>query len=135
MAEMKISIAAPELIAAINTLTEALAGTPAPIVEQPSAPQQDTTQAPAPQQAYIAPAPIVAQPPVPTAAPTAVPVAQAPSYTLEQVARAGASLVDAGKMEPLLALLSKYGVAAVTQLKPDMYGAFATELRALGAQI
>ena len=73
MAEMKISIAAPELIAAINKLTEALAGTPAPIVEQPSAPQQDTTQAPAPQQAYIAPAPIVAQTPLSTARPTAVP--------------------------------------------------------------
>lgn len=28
-----------------------------------------------------------------------------------------------------------YGVQAVTQLTPDQYGAFATELRALGAQI
>ena len=43
--------------------------------------------------------------------------------------------MDAGKMEQLLALLTKYSVQAVTQLTPDQYGAFATELRALGAQI
>ena len=49
--------------------------------------------------------------------------------------RSGAALVDAGKMEPLLALLTKYGVQAITQLQPAQYGVFATELRALGAQI
>lgn len=38
-------------------------------------------------------------------------------------------------MEPLLALLGRYGVQAVTQLAPEHYGAFATELWALGAQI
>ena len=38
-------------------------------------------------------------------------------------------------MEALLALLTKYGVAAVTQLQPEQFGVFATELRALGAQI
>ena len=71
----------------------------------------------------------------PAAAPApAVPVT-APTYTLDQIAKAGANLVDAGKMEQLLALLTKYGVQAVTQLTPDQYGAFATELRALGAQI
>jgi len=74
--------------------------------------------------------------PMPTAAAPApaVPVT-APTYTLDQIAKAGANLVDAGKMEQLLALLTKYGVQAVTQLTPDQYGAFATELRALGAQI
>ena len=36
---------------------------------------------------------------------------------------------------PLLALLTKYGVQAITQLQPAQYGVFATELRALGAQI
>lgn len=62
-------------------------------------------------------------------APVATPV------TLDQIAKAGASLVDAGKMEQLLALLAKYGVQAVTQLQPDQYGVFATELRTLGAQL
>ena len=32
-------------------------------------------------------------------------------------------------------LLAKYGVQAVTQLQPDQYGVFATELRTLGAQL
>ena len=84
-----------------------------------------------------APAAAPAAPPAPAPAPAApaVPVTTAPTYTLDQIAKAGASLVDAGKMEPLLALLSRYGVQAVTQLAPEHYGAFATELRALGAQI
>ena len=32
-------------------------------------------------------------------------------------------------------MLAKYGVQAVTQLQPDQYGVFATELRTLGAQL
>lgn len=67
-------------------------------------------------------------------APT-VPVTTAPAYTMDQISKAGASLVDAGKMEQLLALLGKYGIQAITQLQPDQYGVFATELRTLGAQI
>ena len=59
----------------------------------------------------------------------------APADTLDQISRAGASLVDAGKMQQLLELLGRYGVQAVTQLQPEQYGTFATELRALGAQI
>ena len=82
-----------------------------------------------------APAAAPAAPPAPAPAAPAVPVTTAPTYTLDQIAKAGASLMDAGKMEPLLALLSRYGVQAVTQLAPEHYGAFATELRALGAQI
>ena len=58
-----------------------------------------------------------------------------PQQYAEAFAKAGASLVDAGKMEQLLALLAKYGVQAVTQLQPDQYGVFATELRTLGAQL
>lgn len=71
---------------------------------------------------------------VPVSPGPAVPVA-APSYTLDQIAKAGAALVDAGKLAPLQALLARYGVTAVTQIPPEQYGAFATELRTLGAQI
>lgn len=65
------------------------------------------------------------------------PVAPAPTYTLEQVSRAGAELIsaDSGKLPQLRELLQKYGVPAVSELKPDQLGSFATELRALGAQI
>lgn len=91
--------------------------------------------------APTAPAPTNAAPvaPVASAAPTnpapAVPVTTAPTYTLDQISRAGAALLDAGKTDALLGLLDKFGVAAVTQLQPEQYGTFATELRGLGAQI
>lgn len=154
---LEIKIEAPDLAAAICKLAAAIAphdiNTPTP--DEPrgiptaapaapvaaSAPAAPVNPTPAP----VAPvaAPIAPTDPVPTEQPAAAPVAHAPAavpvtaptYTVDQIARAGASLVDAGKMEQLLALLSRYGVAAVTQLKPDQFGAFATELRALGAQI
>lgn len=140
MMEMKIKIDVPELVAAVEKLAAAIDKTALNI----TVPNEGTLNfnMPAPTPAPVAapaPAPTPAAPPVtpmPTAAAPApaVPVT-APTYTLDQIAKAGANLVDAGKMEQLLALLTKYGVQAVTQLTPDQYGAFATELRALGAQI
>ena len=123
--------------------------TPAPVaapVAPVAAPVSPAPVNPTPGPAPTMVAPVVAPSPsptpvtnAPTAGPTsaapAVPVAGAPTYTLDQISRAGASLVDAGKMQQLLELLGRYGVQAVTQLKPEQYGAFATELRGLGAQI
>ena len=161
MMEMKIKIEVPDLAAAICKLAAAITppnpdmltpdepvGYPAPPAVSAPAPQPvaapvmpmapaapvNPTPAPVAPVAPTAPVP-TEQPAAPVAqAPAAVPVT-APTYTLDQIARAGASLVDAGKMEQLLALLARYGVAAVTQLQPDQFGVFATELRALGAQI
>ena len=148
MLEMKIKIEADAaVLKAIDKLTTALEknavnisvsqDTPAPVppVTMPPATVVPTQPTPAPVATPTpAPAPVA---PAQTAAPTnpapAVPVTTAPTYTLDQIAKAGASLVDAGKMEQLLALLAKYGVQAVTQLQPDQYGVFATELRTLGA--
>lgn len=61
----------------------------------------------------------------------------APSYTVEQLQKAGGDLItaDPGKMPALLALLQQFGVAAVTGLKPEQYGPFATALRGIGAVI
>lgn len=153
MLEMKIKIeVADALISAIDKLACALnitaipaqapvatPVTPAPVppVTTPPAAVVSTQPTPAPVAAPTpAPAPAA---PAKTVAPTnpapAVPVTTAPTYTLDQIAKAGAGLVDAGKMEQLLALLAKYGVQAVTQLQPDQYGVFATELRTLGAQL
>ena len=161
MMEMKITVEAPDLAASILKLAEAIASGPDPALLIPDEPlpvsAYPTTPAPAPVNPTPGPAPTMAAPvaapsPSPTpvtnapiAGPTsaapgntpapAVPVTGAPTYTLDQISRAGASLVDAGKMQQLLELLGRYGVQAVTQLKPEQYGAFATELRALGAQI
>lgn len=121
--------------------------TPAPAVAAPvAAPVAPVSPAPVTPTATPTPAPGPAvAAPAPTAGPTsvtpgntpapAVPVTTAPAYTLDQISRAGASLVDVGKMQQLLELLGRYGVQAVTQLQPEQYGTFATELRALGAQI
>lgn len=150
MMEMKITVEAPDLAASILKLAEAIASGPDPALLIPDEPlpvsAYPATPAAAPVAAPVAPSP--SPTPVtnaPTAGPTsaapgntpapAVPVTGAPAYTLDQISRAGASLVDAGKMQQLLELLGRYGVQAVTQLKPEQYGAFATELRALGAQI
>lgn len=133
MMEMKIKIDVPELVAAVEKLAAAIDKTALNI----TVPNEGTLNFNMPaSNAPVAPAPVQTAPtPAPVAAPApAVPVT-APTYTLDQIAKAGANLVDAGKMEQLLALLTKYGVQAVTQLTPDQYGAFATELRALGAQI
>lgn len=165
MMEMKITVEAPDLAASILKLAEAIASGPDPDILTPDEPlpvaSYPTAPAPAPTAtppaAPVSPAPVTptqtpaptATPPVAAPAPTAgqtsaapgntpaptVPVTGAPTYTLDQISRAGASLVDAGKMQQLLELLGRYGVQAVTQLQTEQYGAFATELRALGAQI
>lgn len=152
MLEMKIKIEADAaVLKAIDKLTTALEKNAVNISVSQDAPAPvapvaaPVTPAPMPS-VTMPPATVVPTQPTPapvapaqTAAPTnpapAVPVTTAPTYTLDQIAKAGASLVDAGKMEQLLALLAKYGVQAVTQLQPDQYGVFATELRTLGAQL
>lgn len=57
--------------------------------------------------------------------------------TIDQIAAAGARLLDddADKMTALLDLLGKYGVQAITQLKPEQLAGFAADLRALGAEV
>ena len=58
-----------------------------------------------------------------------------PQYTIDQIMKAGATLMDAGRVDDLMNLLHNFGVAAVTELKPEQTGAFATALRGLGAKI
>ncbi len=158
MLEINITVTLPDLAAAISALAAAITAsrpelnevTPAPVVNptqqvtgalstatvvQPVAPVAEPVIPIIPQPADPVAVPAVAvAPPAPVAAPVAVPTA-APTYTLEMLARAGTSLIDAGKMSALTELLARYGVEALTSLDPAQYGTFATELRALGAQI
>lgn len=75
--------------------------------------------------------------PIPNHAPqTAAPVAAAPSYTFEQIARAAGAVADSGKRQEVCDLITKaYGVATLSQIPKDKYGAFATALRGLGGRI
>lgn len=57
------------------------------------------------------------------------------TYTMEQLAVAATQIVDAGRRTELVNLLSSFGVQALTALPKEQYGAFATQLRTLGAKI
>lgn len=155
MFEINVTVNAPEIAEALNNLAAALKGAkPEPAAsktgkaDKPAAPvppadympPADPAPAPATPAPAVTPAPATAPAPVqapvtPAPAPAPVPVAPAPTYTRDQIMTAGAALIDAGKINELMGLLNSFGVQAVTQLKQDQLGAFATELRKLGAQI
>lgn len=61
----------------------------------------------------------------------------APTYTKEQVAAAGATLIqiDPAKKAELQALLAQFGAPYIGALPDEHLGAFATALRGLGANI
>ena len=56
-------------------------------------------------------------------------------YTMDDLAKAAMTLMDAGRQGELLNLLAQFGVDALPSLPQEQYGAFATALRGLGAQI
>lgn len=127
MFEIHVTISCPDLLAAAQLLVKKTAEpqaapvpTPAPVATQQAAPQPASVSQPAP--APVAPA---------------VPLAAAPTYTMAQIANAGAELIrqNPGLLPQVNALLTQYGVQAVTDVKPEHYGAFATALRGMGAKI
>lgn len=137
--QMTISVSAElakkitELITAENAVPEPQTVHTAPVqnpAEQSSVPVQNV-QPPA----FENTVPVQSAPPVsvPTApiAPTAPPC----TYTIEQIQTACAPLMDAGKQQELIGLLSQFGVQSLPQLPKEQYGAFATALRGMGAKI
>ena len=109
----------------------------------PDAPVTAESAQPAPQsvsEIMNAPEPTPIQPNFPTV-PEPVqqavpePVQPPKAIDLDMISRAGATLIDQGKMADILALLKKYGVMAVNKLDPSQFPAFAEDLRALGASI
>lgn len=114
--------------------TPALVATPAQTPGAPlSATPAQTATPIAPTVPVAAPAPAAA--PAANVAPAPAVPTSAPQYTLDMIATAGSALIDAGKMDQLMQLLGKFGVASLTELAPESYGAVANELRALGAAI
>lgn len=94
---------------------------------QPSVPQP--TQAPTP-----APAPAPTQAPAPAPAPQQAEPQNA-TIGLTELSKAGAQLVDEGKMTQVMETVKKYNVRAITDLRPEQYPLLAADFRALGAQI
>lgn len=148
MNEIKITLNIPGLPEALNNLADAIRGNgvsvptgSAPVAVKATQPDTNTdipqtpvnpTQ-PVPQNTEVV-APATVTPSAPTAP---APSEAAVNYTIEQLSVAGAALCEQGKMAQLIGLLGKYGVQAVTQLKPtpDVLNPFAAELKALGANL
>lgn len=97
---------------------------PAPAAQPPA---QPTPAAPAQQPVQTPPVPAQqAQPAVPTTAPT---------YTLEDLGRAGVAAQEMGKDAEVRALVASFGVLTLQELPETQYGAFAMALRSMGAPI
>lgn len=101
---------------------------PAVPIAPPAAPVAPVATAPT---ASVAPTFPVA----PTAPSTPPLQTAAPTYTVEQLAVAGGTLAQNGKYQECLDLLTKYDIPSIASLKPEQFGVFAADLRALGAQI
>lgn len=99
-----------------------------PVQKMPTAPAAPT--APTAPAAPAAPA----APTAPAAPAAPVPTTQV-SYKPDDLARAAMSLMDSGRQPDLIALLGQFGVVSIPDLRPEQYGAFATALRGMGAQI
>lgn len=143
--------------APVPPLTPASEAPVAPVAQQPVAPiPAPIAQAPVVQQpAAPAPAPAPVANPIPavqqsvTAAPvtsvsqtippvtTGSPVTEQPQprqYTMQDIAKVGAALLDKGMMPQLSAILNEMGVMAIPQLRPEQYPVVAEKLIALGGK-
>lgn len=120
----------------IALLAQAMMGRPQP--EAVTAPQP-TAPTPAPQPAVIpqTAAPTAPSAPAPSPVTPTVPVTEAPKYSIEDIARAGAELAQQGpdKIAALTGLLQQFGLQAVTQLRTEQMGPFVLALRGMGARI
>lgn len=141
--------------APVPPLTPASEATVAPVAQQPVAPiPAPVAQAPVVQQP-VAPAPAPVANPIPavqqsvTAAPvtsvsqtvppvtTGFPATEQPQlrqYTMQDIAKVGAALLDKGMMPQLSAILNEMGVMAIPQLRPEQYPVVAEKLIALGGK-
>lgn len=141
--------------APVPPLTPASKAPVAPVAQQPVAPiPAPVAQAPVVQQP-VAPAPAPVANPIPavqqsvTAAPvtsvsqtvppvtTGSPVTEQPQprqYTMQDIAKVGAALLDKGMMPQLSAILNEMGVMAIPQLRPEQYPVVAEKLIALGGK-
>ena len=149
MIEINVHVSCPDLVAAAKILAglvrEKREPTAVAAVEterkEPTA--EPTTLSAAPASAAkptVESRPVMQTEPVAPVQPSAaiVPVAATPSYTIDQLGKAGADLIAQtnGAAQPkLMELLQKFHVPSLDKLPQAQFGAFATELRGLGARL
>lgn len=114
--------------AAITETPKPMTNQQTPVTETPQPVTQPVTQ------------PVSQQPPttvptaVPTAVLTAVPTAER-MYTMEELGQAGAAIMETVGQAALQNLVRSFGVASLSELPAEHYGAFALKLREMGAKI
>lgn len=121
----------PEPVAEVAAVPEPVNPTPVNVTGGVNGEAPVTTSAPT----VAAPTPVQTETVAPVPAATSEPPKTEKVITADDIARAGASLLNEGKMPGLIALLAKHGVQAITQLKPEQYADVAAGLRELGANI
>lgn len=119
-----LNINAADLAEALRALGAALSG--AAILTPQAPPAQPMPPAPPQPQ----PAPAAPTQPAAASLPTS-----AHAYTMDQLAVAATSIIDSGRRQTVVDLLAQYGVSALIALPKEHYGAFATQLRGLGAKL
>ena len=151
--ELKVTICAPEICRALEGLTRALSGqiTP-PAGTEPVSDESDNR--PVPVHYTEEPAEVPAEEPKkeeakktakkpgrkpktavasePVDVPLAAPAEPEKTYSLEEVGRIGAAVVDKVGVAPVMDLVrDKYGVVSIQKLPPEKYGEFVKDLEAL----
>ena len=106
----------------------------APVTPAAYAPAASAAYAPAASAAYAPAASAAAVPTAPVTPAPAVPTSTH-TYTPDELAKAAMPLMDAGKQQELIGLVHQFGASSIPELRPEQYGAFATALRGMGAQI
>lgn len=140
MFEVRVTVEAPDVCAAVRELAAAMvatAGAPGAVnTAEKQAPVQQTAAQPV--QQFTQPAPNTMAQTFQQPVTQTQPAQQAPAarqYTADEIARAGASLLEKGLMPQLISLLGKYNVQSITGLRPDQFPAFAADLKAMGADL
>lgn len=152
--EIKVTICAPEICRALEGLTRALSGQiappagvepvsdrPVPVNYNEEPPAEDPAEEPKKEEAPAKkpakkpgrkPKTAVASEPVDV--PLAAPAEPEKTYSLEEVGRIGAAVVDKVGVAPVMDLVrDKYGVVSIQKLPPEKYGDFVKDLEALSA--
>lgn len=97
---------------------------------------EDTPAAASIPAAAPAPVPVQTPTPVPTPVPAAVPAQAAPqTYTVQQLGQAARPLMENGRQQELIGLLTEFGVQSVAALPENRRADFAARLRAMGGLI
>lgn len=139
-ATFTLTLTKEQLLSILGATAPAAPEQQIPVQIQPAPAPVPVQTAPAPMPVQTATAPIQ---PAAVPVPSSIPVQPAPmpvqtaqqTYSVQDLMLAARPLVENKRQQELLALLSEFGVSAVTAIPENRRAEFAARLRALGGQI